>query len=176
MPTVAEQLRTSREAQGLTIYQVAEITKIKSDHLRALEEARYDSFAAPVYIRGFVRNYARLLRLDEEATMTALEAELRQTKTFQDPPGLAHAHGGFLDMVMLQFSKVNWRVALPSLAAVFIILAAVFAYRAWVDYRTRDPLADLGPGLYETTTPASASPVVSSNSVEVLPLPPVPPP
>ena len=36
MPTVAEQLRTAREAQGLTVYQVAEITKIRTDHIRAL--------------------------------------------------------------------------------------------------------------------------------------------
>src|SRR5258705_11311017 len=37
MATVAEQLRRAREAQNLNVYQVAEITKIKTDHIRALE-------------------------------------------------------------------------------------------------------------------------------------------
>ena len=37
MVTVSEQLRRAREAQELDIYQVAEITKIKTDHIRALE-------------------------------------------------------------------------------------------------------------------------------------------
>ena len=64
MPTVAEQLRQAREEQKLNIYQVAEITKIKTDHIRALESGSYDSFSAPVYIRGFVRSYAKVLKLD----------------------------------------------------------------------------------------------------------------
>ena len=38
MSTVAEQLRQGREARGLTVEQVAEVTKIRTDHLRALEE------------------------------------------------------------------------------------------------------------------------------------------
>ena len=37
MSTVSEQLRLAREQQQLDVYQVAEITKIKTDHVRALE-------------------------------------------------------------------------------------------------------------------------------------------
>src|SRR5436309_15813117 len=88
MRTVAEQLRTAREARGLTVYQVAEITKIRTDHLRALEEGNYDGFSAPVYIRGFVRTYANLLRLDVPRLMTALEAELGRTERFNELPPL----------------------------------------------------------------------------------------
>ena len=72
MPTVAEQLRAGREASKLDIYQVAEITKIRTDHLRALEAGDYDQFAAPVYIRGFVRTYAGLLKLDVAKVMADL--------------------------------------------------------------------------------------------------------
>jgi len=57
MATVGEQLRLAREAQNLNVYQVAEITKIKTDHIRALESGTYDMFSAPVYIRGFIRSY-----------------------------------------------------------------------------------------------------------------------
>ena len=49
MATVAEQLRSAREAQNLDIYQVAEITKMKTDHIRALESGEYDGFAAPIF-------------------------------------------------------------------------------------------------------------------------------
>src|SRR5438067_13829051 len=88
MPTVAEQLRTSREAKGLTVYQVAEITKIKTDHVRALEEGNYDAFSAPVYIRGFVRTYANLLKLDVPALMDALDGELGRAQKFHEPLAL----------------------------------------------------------------------------------------
>ena len=163
MPTVAEQLRTSREAQGLTVYQVAEITKIRTDHVRALEEGRYESFAAPVYIRGFVRTYSTLLKLDVPAMMSLLEAELSQTEQFQELSPLFDEPRGFLDLVVLQLAKVDWRVALPSLGVALALLMAILGYRAWRAHRPKDPLATLGPGLYQ---PAE------KQSGDTLPLPP----
>jgi cytoskeletal protein RodZ len=61
MPTVAEQLRAAREAKKLTVQQVADATKIRTDHIRALEEGNFSAFSAPIYIRGSVKNYATLL-------------------------------------------------------------------------------------------------------------------
>jgi len=69
MSTVAEQLRQAREAQNLNVQQVAQVTKIRTDHLVALEEGNYNVFSAPVYIRGFVRTYAALLKLDVPQVM-----------------------------------------------------------------------------------------------------------
>jgi phosphoglycolate phosphatase-like HAD superfamily hydrolase/transcriptional regulator with XRE-family HTH domain len=109
MPTVAEQLRAARESKNLTIQQVAEITKIRTDHIRALEEGNFDMFVAPVYIRGFTRTYATLLKLDVPQLIKALELELGQTEKFAEPPRLSDNKKGALDFVMLQFSKVNLR-------------------------------------------------------------------
>ncbi len=64
MSTVAEQLRLAREAKQLTVEQVAEMTKIRTDHLRALEEGNFAVFSAPIYIRGSVKNYAAALKLE----------------------------------------------------------------------------------------------------------------
>ena len=86
MSTVAEQLRQAREARGLTVQQVVEITKIRTDHLAALEQGNYDVFSAPVYIRGFVRGYSALLKLDVPQVMASLDAELRATRRFAEPP------------------------------------------------------------------------------------------
>jgi cytoskeletal protein RodZ len=166
MSTVAQQLRTAREAHGLTVYQVAEITKIRTDHVRALEDGNYDAFSAPVYIRGFVRTYANLLKLDVPALMGSLDAELGRTERFHEPPPLSNQPRGFLDVVMLQLSKVNWRVALPSLGAALALLVLILAYRAWRGRQSRDPLSDLGPGLYQ---PAQ------KQAGDTLPLPPAQP-
>src|SRR5438445_555575 len=64
MSTVAQQLRHAREAQKLTIEQVADITKIRTDHVRAIENVEYHVFSAPVYTRGFIRTYSNLVKLD----------------------------------------------------------------------------------------------------------------
>ncbi len=165
MPTVAEQLRAGREAHGLTVHQVAEITKIKTEHVRALEEGNYKAFAAPVYIRGFVRTYARILHMDPESTVAAADTELRQTGIFEDATASAGTHRGVIDVLMLQLSKVNWRVALPALGIGLAAVLTIVAYRGWSEYRHRDPLSDLGPGQYQPASPEPA---------ETLPLPPVP--
>jgi cytoskeletal protein RodZ len=163
MPTVAEQLRVAREAQGLTVHQVADITKIRTDHIRALEEGNFSVFAAPVYIRGFVRTFAGLLKLNVESIMVALDGELGQTEKFRQPPPLTSGHKGFLDVLMLQLSKVNWRVALPSLGVALLILVGFLGYRAWRQHQSKDPLNGLGPGMHQ------AAPAGSGNT---LPLPP----
>jgi cytoskeletal protein RodZ len=132
MSAVAEQLHQGREARRLTVQQVAEITKIRTDHLRALEEGNYDVFSAPVYIRGFVRTYATLLKLDVPQIMAALEAELGQTTKFAEPPSLSDHPRGALDFIMLQLSKVNWRrgaVLLAVAAAAGVIWLSVIIAR-----------------------------------------------
>jgi len=151
MSTVAEQLRQAREAQQLTIQQAAEVTKIRTDHLRALEEGNFDVFSAPVYIRGFVRAYATLLKLDRTRVMTQLDNELAQTKKFAEPPPLTEHQRGPLDFLMLQFSKVDWRKGLISLGFLVALAGIVSLGLAWRHYQTKDPLKDLPPAVYEGT-------------------------
>jgi cytoskeleton protein RodZ len=149
MPSVPQLLRAGREAMRLTEHEVADITKIRTDHVRALEEGDYDVFPAPVYVRGFVRTYARLVRLDPHETVALLDLELRQRFNSEDSGTQPGGRRGVLDVLMLQLSKVNWRVAFPILALAFLVLVAVLGYRLWVDHRSRDPLAELGPGFYQ---------------------------
>jgi cytoskeletal protein RodZ len=148
MSTVAEQLRQAREARNLTVQQIVEITKIRTDHLRALEEGNYDVFSAPVYIRGFVRSYSTLLKLDVPQMMAALDAELAGTTKFAEPPPLAgHSHG-VVDFLTLQLSKVDWRKALIGLGVVILLVAVV---SAWLVWRHHDPLKGLKPAVYRST-------------------------
>ena len=146
MSTVSEQLRQAREAKHLTVQQVVEITKIRTDHLHALEEGNFDVFSAPVYIRGFVRSYSTLLKLDVPQIMAALEAELAQTTKFSEPPPLAKRPDGVLDFVMLQLSKVDWKKGLIALGAVFSLVAF---FSVWLAVRRYDPLKGLKPAVYQ---------------------------
>lgn len=162
MPTVAEQLRKAREERGWTVHQLADMTKIRTDHIRALEEGNFNVFAAPVYIQGFVRTCATLLKLDVKAVMDDLEAELGQTKKFREHPRLTGESRGILDWIMLQFSKINWRVGLPILLISLILGGAAFGYRLWISRKTEDPLKGLGPGIYQ---PKSGGDVIIPPSV-----------
>jgi len=162
MPTVAEQLRAAREAKNLSVTAVAEITKIRGDHIRALEEGNFDLFVAPVYIRGFARTYATLLKLDVPQVIKALDAELHQTEKFAEPPPLSDENKGALDFVTLQLSKVNLRQGLIVLAMLVVIAVVLGGIWSWRKQRNSDPLKNLPPAKY--SPPAK-------NSGETLPLP-----
>src|ERR1700690_484412 len=146
MSTVAEQIHQAREAQHLSVQQVAEITKIRGDHIRALEEGNFNVFSAPVYIRGFVRTYATLLKLDVPQAMAALDAELGQTEKFSEPPPFTDPERGPLDFVMLQLSKMDWRKGVIGLGTTAGIVLVVCAFLVWRHYHARDPLSGLKPG------------------------------
>jgi len=162
MSTVAEQLRCARQAQNLTLPQVGEITKIRTDHLRALEEGNFDVFPAPVYVRGFVRSYSTLLKLDVAQVMAALEGELANNKRFAEATAGSQPPRGLLDLLMLQLSKMDLRIGLAALGGGLLLLAFASGYLIWRHHRSVDPLKDLKPGRYQST---------QSLSGETLPLP-----
>jgi cytoskeletal protein RodZ len=163
MPTVAEQLHQAREAKHLTVEQVAEITKIRTDHLRALEEGNFNVFSAPVYIRGFVRTYSTLLKLDVPRVMATLDGELGQTKKFAEPPPLSDHPRGVVDFLMLQLSKIDWQKGVFILGTAVVVLAIVLGYMGYRHYRNADPLKNMTPATYKPP---------HSNSGDTLPLPP----
>lgn len=149
MPTVAEQLHQAREAQGLSLRDLAESTKIRSDHLEALEKADYAPFPAPVYIRGSVRTYATFLKLDVPAVLAALDAELAESPEFSEPPSLTGERRGPLDWLTYQLSRVNWRLAGVLLLLVGVVSGGLIGWQAWNRHLQEDPLSRLGPGLYK---------------------------
>jgi hypothetical protein len=63
---IGEALRQARRARGLDLEQAADATKIRAQYLDDLEAERFDRLPAPVYARGFLREYADLLGLDAE--------------------------------------------------------------------------------------------------------------
>src|ERR1019366_7271571 len=153
MPTVAEQLRAAREAKKLTVQQVADATKIRTDHIRALEDGNFNVFSAPIYIRGSVKNYAAMLKLDVPQITAALDAELMGTERFSEPPPLVEASKSPLDYVMFLLSKVNGNVVLAGCGILSIVLVVVLAGWAWRHHKRNKTAPNLPPAVYQ---PASS--------------------
>jgi flagellar biosynthesis protein FlhG len=59
-------LRAVRQSQGTTLEQISERTKVGTNYLRCIEEEEFERLPAAVYVRGFVTEFAKCLRLDPE--------------------------------------------------------------------------------------------------------------
>lgn len=63
---VGQELAAAREARGLALGDVAQQLKFAPRQLEALEQERFDALPGATFVRGMVRNYARLLKIDPE--------------------------------------------------------------------------------------------------------------
>ena len=64
-------LKAAREARGLSISEVAQQLKFAPRQLEALEQERFDLLPGGTFVRGMVRSYARLLKLERSMMIEA---------------------------------------------------------------------------------------------------------
>jgi len=162
MRTTGDLLRTERERRRLTVHEVAEATNIKGDHIRAIEADDWGTFSAPVYVRGFVKTYARHLRLDPMAVAAQLEEELAGRDDFEERSGSRTLRRGPLDFVMLKLALLRWQVLFPLALGAAVILTAWWAWTTWQRRPVPSPVTITGNRLHSPRLPAAPS---------VLPLP-----
>ena len=78
MDELGNLLREAREAKGLTLQDAQEATRINRSYLEALEDGQYGLLPTPVHARGYLRNYARYLKLDPEPLLERYEVNRGQ--------------------------------------------------------------------------------------------------
>lgn len=88
---IGEELKNKREEKGLSIYDVENQTKIKASFIEAIESENFDKIPGRVYVKGFIKNYAKFLELDHTLYLQ------RVNQLFQDE--------GFLQEDILANSK-----------------------------------------------------------------------
>jgi cytoskeletal protein RodZ len=81
LPALGERFRAAREARGLSLSDVSEHVRIRAVYLAAIEEENWKAIGAAVYVRGFLRTYARFLGLDPEEVVVAFNREVEPAGT-----------------------------------------------------------------------------------------------
>ena len=66
LASFGEELRREREIRGISLKEIADATKISKRFLEAIERNDHKTLPAPVFTRGFVREYARYLGLSAD--------------------------------------------------------------------------------------------------------------
>jgi cytoskeletal protein RodZ len=62
-------LRESRERRRIPLSAVANATRIPERTLRDIEEDKFETMPGSVFVRGYLRSYARLLGIDDQAVL-----------------------------------------------------------------------------------------------------------
>jgi len=84
--TIGERLEEARKRKGISIREVAEATKIRSDYIMSMEDNSMEIPLPEIYKRGFLRNYARFLKLDPDKMLTDYIAQKKGRVLHRDRP------------------------------------------------------------------------------------------
>jgi cytoskeleton protein RodZ len=76
--SVGEQLKAAREAQGLSLAEVATRTRVPMRHLDAIERSEFGALPGATYTVGFAKSYAKVMDLDDVQLAADLREELSQ--------------------------------------------------------------------------------------------------
>lgn len=148
---VGDRLRAAREAKGMSLDDVARMTRVPTRHLQHIERGEWDSLPAITYSVGFARSYAKAVGLNGSEIGSELRAQLG---------------GGQSNMSASSYEPADpARVPPRTLAIVVAVMAALLiaGYFIWRNdaLGTTDPQADAAAletpiGMEEAPAPATA--------------------
>lgn len=119
-PTVGQRLRVAREARGMSAADLAQTLKLSTRQVDALESDDWSKLPGYTIIRGFVRNYARVVGLAADELLADLEVPVPEPRRL-DLPQTTSA-------VLPESGRVQKRDYVPALAGLVFVALALAAY------------------------------------------------
>lgn len=163
LASFGEELRREREIRGISLKEIADATKISKRFLDALERNDHRTLPAPVFTRGFVREYSRYVGLNSEEMVNRYNFAAANDDRIEKPPQVEkYAQTPVRDISPKPPRKrgippVYARVDRNVIAATFIAIA--LAAVAWWAVQHRRAEADTPEAAATVTTAPVAAPV-----------------
>jgi cytoskeleton protein RodZ len=86
LAAVGQKLKAAREAQGITLQEVSSRTRIQNAFLEKIEQGELEGLPGFSFVRGFIRNYAQMLGIDDPELLEQLQAMGRVAQATPPPP------------------------------------------------------------------------------------------
>jgi flagellar biosynthesis protein FlhG len=77
-------LKRVRESQGVDLLEISAKTKIARMHLAAIEDEEYQDLPAMVYVRGFLAEIAKFLKLDPAQVQRTYARRMREANAARE--------------------------------------------------------------------------------------------
>ena len=168
-------LLAERRSQGLSLGDIARQLKLSVRQVEALERDEYGGFSGSVFVRGFLRNYAKLLRLDPDRLLQAAGESIAPVRVNEpalpEMPMASHNAEG-------RHRILTWG-AFGALAVVVLFLLASNASKDQreLTQSAERPLAPAAPALHPAEPPPAtvsqppSAPMVPAEPVAAVPAP-----
>jgi len=128
-------LRRQRELREITLREIADVTKISSRYLEALEQDRFDILPAPVFAKGFLREYAKFVGLDPDDVVNTYLIALQGEPDPNAPP----------EQPRRPRREFDWSSALLLIGGVAILVAIVAIAAFYVERKRSRAQTELPP-------------------------------
>lgn len=128
MATAGECLKKKREEDNLSIRDISEKLKIKASHLENLEKNDYNQLPSDVYVKGFIRNYAQFIDLDEQEIVNLYLKERNIESRIKDKKNVK------LNLNKKKsFSIFDYLVITPKIITIIlsVLILSVVGYYLW---------------------------------------------
>jgi cytoskeleton protein RodZ len=100
-------LRVAREQQQLTVDDVATVLHLSREHIVALEAGDFTRLGPQVFVRGYLRSYAKLLGLPEQSVLTAFPLADMERVEFQTMSVPADLRPGFYPRAWMMWAALG---------------------------------------------------------------------
>lgn len=156
-PSVGQILRDARDAQGITLEDAAVRLRLMQRQVEAMETDDFESLDPPVFARGFVRNYARLLGLAPEALLT------RMPGAPAEPAEVSHA----APRPPHSWLSSPWLILL--LLGLLVLVAVPVALYWWLNSAGEDDPGKQAPPVAQIRSAPAAVPAPVTEPAEAAP-------
>ncbi len=139
-------LKNRRVEKGYSVEDVASILKINPDYIRGLEDYRTELFPAPVFFKGFLKNYATFLELDTNDIMSVYMA---LTGAVTPESG-----GEMLQIESAKGTKKVFSLKYIVIAGIIILIIFSWARVSYINYQKKSELEKRMATNFNTMTTA----------------------
>lgn len=77
--TIGELLQEERQRHHLSLSQLAQITRVKVEYLRALEANQFAELPAATFVKGYIKTYAKLFGFDYQPLLALLRRDFKES-------------------------------------------------------------------------------------------------
>ena len=158
--TAGSRLRAAREAAGWSLEDVAQQLKLAPRQVQALESDDWQRLPGRTFIRGFARNYARLMHLDADDVLALLPAA--DTALAFERPALAPTRRPMGEIPVDGATKPSLRWLFPLL---LVVIAGAAGFYEYTRQKALEPRDGSAPSTVPTSTAGPApTPAATTNA------------